>query len=159
MSENDKYVIGVDIGGTKIYAAVVDANGAIIGSARKRTKAHLGFDAVVGRIEKCIRKAAESCDVDIDSQITAIGIGSPGPLDLKEGKIIETPNLKWVNAPLKSRLQELTNKPVVVDNDCNAGILGEYAFGAGHGAQDMVGLFIGTGIGGGIIIDGKLLHG
>ena len=159
MPSHDKYVIGVDLGGTKIYAIVVDKNGKILGSARKKTKAELGFDAVVKRISKCVMDVVQKCKLDYESQILAVGIGSPGPLDLDEGKIIETPNLKWVDAPLKARLQELLGKPVAIDNDCNVGILGEFAFGAGHGARDMVGLFIGTGIGGGIIIEGKLLHG
>ena len=94
-----------------------------------------------------------------EKDVAAIGVGSPGPLDIKEGVIIETPNLKWKNAPLRAKLEDLLGKKVTVDNDCNVGILGEYAYGAGRGAQDMVGLFIGTGIGGGIIIEGKLLHG
>lgn len=159
MSENENYVVGVDIGGTKIYSVVADRNGNIISSARKKTKAEQGFESVVARIAKCVREAVEKAGIDYESQVLAIGAGSPGPLDLKEGKIIETPNLKWIDAPLKKSLQKLLKKPVSIDNDCNVGILGEYAYGAGHGAQDMVGLFIGTGIGGGIIIDGKLLHG
>lgn len=159
MAKNDKYVIGVDIGGTKIYAAVADKNGAILSSARKKTKAEQGFESVVVRIAKCVKEAVQKANIDYESQVLAIGAGAPGPLNLKEGKIIETPNLKWVDAPLKARLQKLLKKPVSIDNDCNVGILGEYAYGAGHGAQDMVGLFIGTGIGGGIIIDGKPLHG
>jgi len=159
MFENDKYVVGVDIGGTKIYSVVADRKGNILGSARKKTKAEQGFESVVGRIAKCVREAVEKSNIDYDSQILAIGAGAPGPLDLQEGRIIETPNLKWIDAPLKEKLQQLLKKPVSIDNDCNAGILGEYAYGAGHGAQDMVGLFIGTGIGGGIIIDGKPLHG
>jgi glucokinase len=159
MPENNKFVIGIDLGGTKIYATVVDKDGTIIASARKKTKAELGFEAVVERITKCVKEVVAKSKINYESQIHAIGIGSPGPLDLKEGKIIETPNLKWVDAPLKERLQDILHKPVTIDNDCNVGIMGEFAYGAGHGAQHMVGLFIGTGIGGGIIIDGKLLHG
>ncbi|MBN1481365.1 ROK family protein [candidate division KSB1 bacterium] len=159
MPQNSKYVIGVDLGGTKIYSTVVDMAGNIQASARKKTKAELGFDVVVGRIAKCIKEAADRGGIDLDTDIATIGIGSPGPLDLDKGMIIETPNLKWKDAPLKARLEEILHKKVVIDNDCNAGILGEFAYGAGHGAQHMVGLFIGTGIGGGVIIDGKLLHG
>lgn len=158
MPEN-KYVIGVDLGGTKIYSIVVDKDGKIIATARKKTKSEQGFAAVVDRIAKCINEAAVNAKIDLATDVVAIGVGSPGPLDLTEGKIIETPNLKWKNAPLRAKLEELLGKKVTIDNDCNAGILGEFAYGAGHGAQDMVGLFIGTGIGGGIIIDGKLLHG
>lgn len=159
MSDKNQYVVGVDLGGTKIYSAVVDRQGKILATARKKTKAELGFDAVMERIATCVKNAVSDAGLDFAMDIPAIGMGSPGPLDLKEGKIIETPNLKWKDAPLKSTLEALLDKPVHIDNDCNVGILGEYAYGAGHGAQHMLGLFIGTGIGGGVIIDGKLLHG
>lgn len=154
----DSYVIGIDLGGTKIYAAVVDRKGKIIGSARKKTKGELGFETVAQRIVQCGQEALQQAQVGLD-EILAIGVGSPGPLDMKQGSIIETPNLGWKDAPLKARLEAGLQKPVTVDNDGNVGILGEYAYGAGHGAQHMVGLFIGTGIGGGIIVDGQLLHG
>ncbi len=155
---DDKFAVGVDLGGTKIYSAVVDRNGKIYGTGRKKTKAENGFDATMDRMVACIKEAVQDAGIEL-SQVAAIGVGSPGPLDLKEGKIIETPNLKWKDAPIKARLESALQKPVKIDNDGNVGILGEYAYGAGHGAQHMVGLFIGTGIGGGIIIDGNLLHG
>lgn len=159
MEKNKEYVIGVDLGGTKIFAAVVDRDGKILATARKKTKVELGFDRVVRRIADCILQAARSAQIDIETQIKAIGIGSPGPLDLKEGKIISSHNLQWYDAPLKSALEGLLNKPVIVENDCNVGILGEQAYGAGRDAKHIVGLFIGTGIGGGIIVNDKLLHG
>lgn len=158
MLNDKKFVLGIDLGGTKIYAAVVDQAGKIIGAARKRTKSELGFEAVADRIVICAQEALTDAQKTIND-IDAIGIGSPGPLDLKEGTIIETPNLGWKNAPLKAKVEKALEKPVAVDNDGNLGLLGEYAFGAGHQAEHMVGLFVGTGIGGGIIIDRKLLHG
>jgi len=156
--QNYQYVVGVDLGATKIYAAVIDKKGKILGSTRAKTNAEEGFNQVIDRMFDCIMKAIESCGLTL-AEIGAIGVGSPGPLNLVEGSIIETPNLGWKDAPLKSRLEKTLKKPVKVDNDGNVGILGEYAYGAGHGAQHMVGLFVGTGIGGGVIIDGKLLHG
>ncbi len=152
------HVIGIDLGGTKIYAAVVEQSGKILATARKKTKAEKGFNKTVKRIAKCAEKAVENAGLTLDD-IAAVGMGSPGPLDLKNGKIIETPNLKWEDAPIKGTLEELLQKPVYIDNDGNVGLLGEYAYGAGKGAKDLVGLFIGTGIGGGVIIDGKILHG
>lgn len=152
------HVIGIDLGGTKIYAAVVEQSGKILATARKKTKAEKGFNKTVKRIAKCAEKAVENAGLTLDD-IAAVGMGSPGPLDLKNGKIIETPNLKWEDAPIKGTLEELLQKPVHIDNDGNVGLLGEYAYGAGKGAKDLVGLFIGTGIGGGVIIDGKILHG
>lgn len=158
MEENKKCVVGIDLGGTKIYSTVVDKKGKILSSAKKKTKAEQGFETTVKRIAACAQEAVKSAQMTW-RDILAVGIGSPGPLDLKKGTIIETPNLKWKNAPLKAELEKLLKKPVEIDNDGNVGLLGEYAYGAGHGAKHMVGLFIGTGIGGGIIIDGQLLHG
>ncbi len=156
--KNEKYVIGVDLGGTKIYSAVVTQTGEIIAGSRKKTKSERGFKEVVKRIKKTIDLALEEAGLTSDD-VVAVGIGSPGPLDLQKGTIIDTPNLKWRNAPLRSELQQLTGKPVALDNDGNVGILGEFAYGAARGAQHVIGLFIGTGIGGGIIVDGRLLHG
>ena len=153
------YVIGIDLGGTKIYSAVTDQKGKIIGSAKKKTKSEKGFESVVKRIAKCVFDAADQAGIDFKTQVAGIGIGSPGPLDMDKGIVIETPNLKWKNAPLKERLESLTGKPVKVENDANAGLLGEWAFGEAKKAKHVVGLFIGTGVGGGIIIDGKPLHG
>lgn len=153
------YVIGVDLGATKIYSAVTDRKGNIIGSARKKTKPEQGFESVVKRIAKCVLRAAENAGIHYKTQVVGIGIGSPGPLDMEKGVVIETPNLKWKNAPLKARLESLTGKPVKVENDANAGLIGEWAFGSAKNAKHVVGLFIGTGVGGGIIIDGKPLHG
>ncbi|MBN2413115.1 ROK family protein [candidate division KSB1 bacterium] len=158
MDDKIKYVVGVDLGGTKIYAAVIDKKGKIYGSARVKTRAEEGFNAVIDRLFDCIMQAVNNSKITL-AEIGAVGLGSPGPLDLEEGKIIETPNLGWKDAPLKARLEKTIKKPVRVDNDGNVGLLGEYAYGAGHGAKHMVGLFIGTGVGGGVIIDGKLLHG
>ena len=152
------YVVGVDLGGTKIYAAVIDYKGTIIGSERKKTKAELGFPTTINRMAECVRKAVVAAGVSWDT-IKAVGVGSPGPLDMKKGMIIESPNLAWKDAPLKKELKRLLKKPVFVDNDCNVGVLGEHAFGAARGARDVVGFFVGTGIGGGVIIGGKLLHG
>ncbi len=153
-----KYVVGVDLGATKIFSAVIDKKGKIISTAKTRTKGELGFNTVVDRIFDCVMEAIKNAGLSL-SQIGAIGLGSPGPLDLTEGKVIETPNLGWKDAPLKSRLEKTLKKPVKIDNDGNVGLLGEYAYGAGHGAKHMVGLFVGTGIGGGVIINGNLLHG
>ncbi len=156
--EKREFVIGIDLGGTKIYAAVVDRKGKILGSERKKTKAELGFQTTVARMAVCAQAAATAAGVPWEA-IRGIGVGSPGPLDLKQGLIIETPNLAWKEAPLRKELKKLLKKPVYVDNDCNVGLLGEYSFGAAMGARDVVGFFVGTGIGGGIIINGKLVHG
>ena len=122
------------LGGTKIYSTVVDEKGKIRSSAKKKTKPEQGFEAAVKRIAGCAKEAVKNAEIGWED-ILAVGIGSPGPLDLKKGMIIETPNLKWKNAPLKAELEKLLKKPVEIDNDGNVGLLGEYAYGAGHGAR------------------------
>ena len=158
MAANDDYVVGVDMGGTKILAAVIDAKGEIVQQAKRATKPKKGPEEVIERITRCIREAIDGAELN-SSQIRAIGIGSPGPLDPETGVIIFAPNLGWSNVPLKAKLEANLSIPTFVDNDVNVGTLGEYAFGAGQGVKNLVGIFVGTGIGGGIILDGKLFHG
>ena len=158
MVVNDDYIVGVDMGGTKILAAVINGKGEIVQQAKTATKPKKGSDEVIKRIVRCIRQAIDGAELKL-SQIRAIGIGSPGPLDPETGVIIFAPNLGWSNVPLKAKLEANLNIPTFVDNDVNVGTLGEYAFGAGRGVTNLVGIFVGTGIGGGIILDGKLYHG
>ena len=158
MAINDDYVVGVDMGGTKILAAVINAKGEIVQQAKTATKPKKGADEVIKRITRCIVEAIGGAELK-PSQIRAIGIGSPGPLDPETGVIIFAPNLGWSNVPLKAELEANLSIPTFVDNDVNVGTLGEYAFGAGRGVKNLVGIFVGTGIGGGIILDGKLFHG
>ena len=158
MAVNGDYVVGVDMGGTKILAAVINAKGEIVQQAKMATKPKKGADEVIKRIERCIREAVDAAALK-PSQIRAIGIGSPGPLDPETGVIIFAPNLGWSNVPLKAKLEANLSIPTFVDNDVNVGTLGESAFGAGQGVKSLVGIFVGTGIGGGIILDGKLYHG
>ena len=158
MTTQPSYVVGIDIGGTKIFSGVIDKNGKVYATAKTKTLASQGFEVSFKRITECVEMAIANANLTLDD-IRAIGVGSPGPLDIKNGVVIETPNLKWKNIPLKARIQEAFGKPVKVDNDVNTGTYGELIFGAGKGVTDMIGLFVGTGLGGGVIIDGKLLHG
>ena len=151
-------VIGVDMGGTKILSAVIDAEGNILGTAKVSTKAGRGAVSVIDRIANCIQRAVDKSGVDAAS-IQAVGIGAPGPLDPATGVVIFAPNLGWRDVPLKTELEARTGFPTFVDNDVNVGTLGEHVFGAGRGIQNVVGIFVGTGIGGGIILQGELFHG
>ena len=151
-------VIGVDMGGTKILSAVIDVKGNILGTAKVPTKAGRGAIEVIDRIADCVRKAIDESGVDAES-IQAIGIGAPGPLDPATGVVIFAPNLGWRDVPLKAELEARLGFPTFVDNDVNVGTLGEHVFGAGRGVQNVVGIFVGTGIGGGIILQGELFHG
>ena len=154
----EDYVVGVDMGGTKILAAVVDAEGKIISHSKIATHAEKEPDQVIDRIARCIGEAIEQAHLEA-SQIRAIGIGAPGPLDPEEGIVIFAPNLDWSNVPLKAELESRLGIPTFVDNDVNVGTLGEHVLGAGRGVKNLVGIFVGTGVGGGIILNGKLFHG
>lgn len=147
------------MGGTKILAAVVRGDGKILGRAKKRTKADQGPEDVLGRITETVRQAAAVAGFALPD-IAALGIGAPGPLNPDEGLVFHTPNMPgWHNIPLGRHLSERLGIPAFVDNDVNLGTLGEHVLGAGRGTQDMVGIFVGTGVGGGIILDGKLRGG
>lgn len=153
------YRMGIDLGGTKILAAVVDGDGAIVGMAKKKTKAELGPDAVIKRITDAALSAVANAKTSIKS-IAGVGIGAPAPVDYETGVVYSAPNLPgWDEIPLGERLQAEFNVPVLVDNDVNLGTLGEWSQGAGRGCRHMVGIFVGTGVGGGIVIDGKLYRG
>ena len=154
----DTNVIGVDMGGTKILSAVIDAAGNILGTAKVPTKADAGTSAVIDRIADAIRQSIAKSGVN-EVSIAAVGIGAPGPLDPETGVVIFAPNLGWRDVPLKTELEARVGIPTFVDNDVNVGTLGEHVFGAGQGVQNVVGIFVGTGIGGGIILKGELFHG
>jgi len=158
--ENDKKdcVIGVDFGGTKILAGVFDAKFECIGRARVSTKADRGTDEVIGRIARCVREAVDECDLGL-KEIKTIGIGAPGAVDSESGKVIFAPNLGWNDVPLKKELEKLLERPVFLENDCNVCTLGVYEVELKAKPRDVVGIFLGTGIGGGLILEGKLYSG
>ena len=157
LSSND-YVVGVDMGGTKILASVVNAAGRIVSRSKIATKADKDPHEVIDRIARCIRSAIDEMGLE-STQIQAIGIGAPGPLDPETGVVIFAPNLGWSNVPLKARLEARMGIPTFVENDVNLCTLGESASGVGLGVKSLVGIFVGTGIGGGIILDGRLFRG
>lgn len=154
----DNYVIGIDLGGTKISGAVADFDGNIVSQYTIPTKAEEGEEAVLQRIILVIEKVIEESKVAKDKIVT-IGIGSPGPLDAKEGKIITTPNLPFRNFNLVKPLKDKFNIPVYLDNDANVAAMGEYIFGAGKGTSNMIFVTVSTGIGGGAILNGKIYRG
>ena len=151
-----KYVVGVDLGGTKIYTALVDLEGNIVNEKIVETLAEEGEEAVAGRIINTIDSVIAGVDKDL---IKAIGIGSPGPLDAKKGIIIETSNLPFKNFEIVNVLKERYDLPTYLDNDANVATLAEFMFGAGKGTENMVYITVSTGIGGGAIINGKLYRG
>jgi len=157
-TDSDKYVVGVDMGGTKILAATIAEDGTIVSRAKTATKAHKDPTKVIDRIADCINTAIEQAGLK-KSSIQAVGIGAPGPLDPQDGVIIFAPNLNWYNVPLKKELENRLDIPTFLDNDVNVGTVGEFTHGAGQGVNSLVGIFVGTGIGGGIVLNGELFHG
>jgi glucokinase len=153
-----EYYAGVDLGGTKILAGIFDAGLNCVGRAKVSTKAEREPEEVIGRIARCVRDAVDECDLDM-KQIKAVGVGAPGTVDAEAGRILFAPNLRWEGVPLKKALEKQLGVPVHVENDCNAAILGIYEVELASKPQHLVGIFLGTGIGGGIILDGKLFSG
>lgn len=151
-----KYVVGVDLGGTKIYTALVDLEGNIIKEKTVETLAHEGEQAVMGRIVDTINYVIDGTDKNL---IKSIGIGSPGPLDVKNGIIIENSNLPFKNFAIVKTIKETYDLPTYLDNDANVATLGEFMFGAGKGTENMVFITASTGIGGGAVLNGKLFRG
>ncbi len=153
-----KYLLGLDLGGTKVSAAVLDGENKIISRARAKTRAWRDDEKVFQTIVSTGRRAIERAGIEA-AQIEAVGIGSPGPLDPRAGLVIESSNLGFRNFPLGPRLAEEFRRPATIDNDVNAGMWGEFKMGAARGASNALGLFWGTGIGGGLIVNGTLYHG
>ena len=154
MGEKDRYVIGFDLGGMKMVSAVVDEKLKPVIRQKKKTSAQSGDEAIYERIKDCITASIERSGL-APEKIKGIGMASPGPIDREKGIILFTPNLGFKNFPLKQRLERDFKIPVVVDNDVSAGLYGEYLLGAAKGFRNVVGLFPGTGIGGGMILDGS----
>jgi glucokinase len=150
--------IGVDLGGTKILAGVFSSQLRLLQTAKLSTKAERGFSAVVDRIDRCVRDAVDEADMNL-KQVRAVGIGAPGAINPENGEVIFAPNLDWKDAPLKKELEKRLNIPVFVENDCNACALGVYEVELKVKPRQMLGIFLGTGIGGGLIIDGELYRG
>ncbi len=158
-----RYIVGVDLGGTSINVGVVPYEGGkVLGMRSMPTDLDQGAKFVVDRmvemIRGCMRDAAREADIPDDGFI-GIGLGSPGPLDRKTGTVIETPNLGWRNFPLRDLISNSIGLPAELDNDANCATIGEWWMGAAQGIRTLVGVTLGTGIGGGIVLDGKVYHG
>lgn len=156
MTENDLF-IGIDLGGTNIGTAAV-RDGKVLAYNKTNTQANKGAEVVIERIKKTVYKVAEELNCST-SDFQALCIGAPGAVDRESGVVNDAPNLDWNNVPLGRDLEEKLGLPVYVDNDVNVGVLGEFVYGVGRGYQDMVGIFVGTGIGGGVIIKGEMHYG
>lgn len=150
--------VGFDLGGTKMLAVLYDDQLQPLVKRRRKTRGSEGADQGMNRIESTILKAMEEAQIDPE-RLAGIGIGCPGPVDMDNGRILQAPNLGWDDVNIGGRLSKRFKCPVAVLNDVDAGVYGEYRFGAAVGARCAVGIFPGTGIGGGCVYHGTILQG
>jgi glucokinase len=143
------------MGGTKIEISLVAATGHVVASHRIPTQLYKGPDGVIDTIVDCIR----NCLGEASKSAQCLGIGVAGQIEKDTGVVLYSPNLYWHDVPIRKRLEDALSIPVMVTNDVRAATYGEWLYGAGQGVDDLVCLFIGTGIGGGAIIGGRLLEG
>lgn len=158
MAKQERAFIGVDLGGTNIQAGVLGGKGQLLARGSVKTKAEGGSKAVIRRIADLVEQVIADSGIR-RSRLGGLGIGAPGAIDITRGVVIEAVNLRWNNYPLARELSKATGLAVTVDNDVNMGTWGEHQLGAGRGQSDMLGIFVGTGIGGGLVLNGELYHG
>jgi len=156
-----KWVAGVDLGGTSIVVGLVpEGGGTPLAVQRRATEARRGPEAVVEDIGAMVADAVGAAAEDgQDGHVVGVGVGAPGPLDLKTGVVRVAPNLGWRDYPLRSRIEARVDLPVSLDNDANCATYGEWWQGAARGYASVVGITVGTGIGGGLVLDGAVVHG
>jgi glucokinase len=156
-----RFVLGIDIGGTNLVVGSVAEDGsAMVASASEPTHSEAGATDVVDRLVGLAERAIATTRREAPgAEILGVGVGAPGPLDTKRGIVLLTPNLGWVNMPLRQLIHDRLGLPAALDNDANCAVLGEWWVGAARGARHAIGITIGTGIGGGLIVDGRLYHG
>lgn len=152
----EEWAIGIDLGGTKIEAALVDTKGNIYNRQRIPTDASLGYESVLSHIITAVNNIYQE---NKDVTASVIGMGVAGQISKTDGSVKYAPNLDWENVPLQSDLAKKLNKPVAVCNDVRAATIGEWLYGAGKDCDNIVCIFVGTGIGGGIVSEGKILEG
>lgn len=150
-----KWAIGIDLGGTHVAAAPVDERGKILGIFERKLDAH-DVKYVVGEIAKAVSKA---CAEVPGKKVAGIGIGSPGNIDERTGVVRWSPNFDWQDVPLRAKLEKRLGRKVSILNDARCATIGEFIHGSGKGTRDFVLITLGTGIGGGIINNGKLALG
>ncbi|WP_373063770.1 ROK family protein [Gemmatimonas sp.] len=159
----NQFIVGVDLGGTNIVVCAMSADGSRqYGLRSEPTSAHEGADGVIGRMARMVNDTVSATMREagvLRDAFLGVGVGAPGPLDREQGIVLVAPNLNWHNIPLRARMTALTGLPAALDNDANCATYGEWWVGAAKGATNVIGMTIGTGIGGGIILDGRLYHG
>ena len=152
------YRIGVDLGGTNISVGAVDEDFNIIGRGKTKTNSPRPAEEIFEDIAKCISMAADDAGISLDD-VNVIGVGTPGSVNDETGYIDYSNNLRFDKVPAKQMLEELTGKPCFFANDASCAALGELYAGAGKGCKNLIAITLGTGVGSGIVIDGKVFRG
>ncbi len=162
-ASRQRYIIGVDLGGTNIAVGALSEDGATHLPMRQvPTNAAIGDDGVAERIVDLVNEVITAAMTDHGAQrddFIGVGVGAPGPLDRERGIVLVAPNLGWTDFPLRDRIGDRLGLHTTLDNDANCATFGEWWQGAARGGRNVVGLTIGTGIGGGLILNGALFHG
>jgi len=154
-----KYYVGIDLGGTNIAAAVVDEDGVIYGRSKKKTNASRPYNEIFDDMAECARDAAEESGLNFDADIEAVGIGCPGAINTVDGIVEFSNNLGFYDVPIVEYMQNALSKKIYVENDANAAVWGEFLAGCGKGTNNMVMITLGTGVGSGIVENGRLIRG
>ncbi len=151
--------LGIDVGGTKAVVVVAHDEGDILAESRLEHWTRGGWREDLRTLSAECERLVASAGID-KRRIAALGVSSPGPLSVREGRVIETPNLEgWRDVPIVAHLSEALGVPVRLDNDANAAALAEWRFGAGQGTRHLIYLTMSTGLGAGLILDGRLYRG
>jgi len=159
MAHASAHVVGVDLGGTNMQIGVVDGDNRIVGQARLKTQSTDGVDAVIDRLCEGIESACVGAGVK-SRDLGGVGIGAPSPIDAACRIILNAVNLRWRNVPLADLvMSRLGGVATTLDNDVNVAVWGECVLGAGRGYRNVLGVWVGTGVGGGLVLDGRLHHG
>jgi glucokinase len=158
MVSTEEVIVGIDMGGTALRALVVNPQNEILAVEKTPTNVAQKPEGLIRDLAALTEDVVRAAGLR-KSQLRAVSIGAPGAVDPERGVVYHAPNLGWDAVPLSARLGKLLRVPVFAENDVNVGVVGEHVLGAGRGAQDLVGIFVGTGIGGGIILQGQLYLG
>ncbi len=158
MAEQNRFALGIDLGGTSVKAGVVTHKGAIIGRGEVPTEVSKGVDVVIANMARAAREAMTAAGVTIE-QIEGVGFGAPGICDSPRGVVVEAVNLFWKNVPAAELLQKALGVPAFLNNDANCAALGEQWCGAASGSNHMIMFTIGTGVGGGLVLNGTIYEG
>ncbi len=150
--------VGIDLGGTNMQIGVVDSKNTIIGESRRKTQADGGLNKVVDRLVGGVEMACEHAGIAV-KELGGVGIGAPSPIDYRRGVVMRAANLGWTDVNLAEILRDRLGVPVALDNDVNVALYGEWKMGAGQGAEDLMGVWVGTGVGGALILRGELYAG